>query len=75
MPGLEDKSSSDGMEAGFGGLSPAACHLGRGAVLYIQMLKTLSVMFIVLSLVNVPIFLMYNSSTINNNYKDVAFAF
>jgi len=41
------------------GLTPAAQHIGEGAILYLQTMKTFSVMFFVLSFINIPIYYAY----------------
>ena len=44
--------------------------LGAGAVLYLQTLKTLTILFFILMVLNIPIYLIYASSTANNAYTD-----
>ena len=51
------------------GLSAAAIYLGEGTVLYLQMMKTLSILFFILSIINFPLYIIYLNYTDDNNYK------
>ena len=51
------------------GLSEAAIYLGEGTVLYLQMMKTLSILFFILSIINFPLYIIYLNYTDDNNYK------
>jgi hypothetical protein len=72
---MEDVPSSDSVDSEandtFKGLSNASIYLGEGAILYLQTMKTLAILFFVLSLINIPIFIMYSKQTHNNQYEDV----
>jgi len=57
-----------------GGLSKAAYHLGIGTILYLQTMKTFMVLFGVLTIINIPIFLIYAASTSNNVYNLQSFS-
>ena len=57
---LEDKY-------GFNGLTGAGVHLGIGAVIYLQSMYTFFILMFVLSIVNIPIYLMYYNVSF---YKD-----
>mmetsp|Transcript_5131 Transcript_5131/g.7850 ORF Transcript_5131/g.7850 Transcript_5131/m.7850 type:complete len:115 (+) Transcript_5131:2231-2575(+) len=48
-----------------------ATKLGDGAALYLQTMKTMMIMMMLLSFVNLPILLMYQSNTVYNNYLDL----
>ena len=50
-------SSSEGDEDK--GITKTSQALGDGATLYLQMMKTFSIMFFILSLINLPIFIIY----------------
>ena len=61
---LEDEPSScDELNDTYKGLSNAAIHLGEGAVLYLQMMKTFSVLFFILSIINIPVYILYSGIT------------
>jgi hypothetical protein len=57
-------SGSDSMDNldSFQGLTKAAIYVGEGPVLYLQIVKTLCLMCLALSLINVPLFMMYSSA-------------
>jgi hypothetical protein len=57
-------SSSDGDEDK--GLTKTSQALGDGASLYLQMMKTLAVMFSLLSVMNLPLFIVYEGNTQGN---------
>lgn len=58
-------SSSSGDEDK--GITKASQALGDGASLYLQMMKTLSIMFFLLTLLNTPLFIIYHENTSGNN--------
>ena len=58
MQSASDDTESD-EDGAYGGLSAASCHLGVGAVLYLQILKTFAILFLVLSIINIPIYITY----------------
>lgn len=68
-------SSSFEDEGGFGGLDAAGANIGNGAGLYLQMMKTFTFLFFVLSLINIPIYNLYQGVTRNNNYIDVGMSY
>lgn len=47
--------------------------LGDGAALYLQMMKTFMIMFLLLSIINIPIFLIYENSTEGNSLASFDF--
>lgn len=65
-------SSSSNLEDGAAGLTMASQCLGDGANLYLQSMKTLAIMFIVLTIVNLPIFVVYQSTTRFNEFSNFA---
>ena len=71
---MADVPSSDSEDSEkndtFKGLSNASIHLGEGAILYLQTMKTLAILFLILSLINIPIMLMYANSTYDNHYEE-----
>jgi hypothetical protein len=46
----------------FQGLTKAAIYVGEGPVLYLQIVKTLGVMCTILSIINMPLYLMYSTA-------------
>jgi hypothetical protein len=54
-------NSSDANDT-FKGLSKAAIYVGEGPILYLQIMKTFSIMCLALTIVNIPLFLMYSST-------------
>ena len=49
--------------------------MSEAGLLYLQMMKTLSIMFLVLFLINIPILVAYASNTSQNNYFDFQYFF
>ena len=45
--------------------------LGDGATLYLQMMKTLTIMFFVLSIMNIPLYVMYENNTDGNEILNI----
>ena len=68
LPDSASESSGDEDEGGFGGLTSAGAHLGIGAVLYLQIMKTFAILFFFLTILNLPVYALYASSTLNNDY-------
>ena len=68
MKDVPDSDSDSEANDTFKGLSSASIYLGEGAVMYLQMMKTFAVLFFILTLINLPIFLMFSSTTADNNY-------
>jgi hypothetical protein len=62
-------SSSEGDEDK--GLTKTSQALGDGASLYLQMMKTLSIMFLLLSLINIPLYIIYHENTSGNNLGSI----
>ena len=65
LPDSGSESSEDEDTVGFGGLSAAGAHLGVGAALYLQTTKTLAMLFFILTVLNLPIYMLYNNNTSN----------
>ena len=58
---MEFEPSSDSESEDYGeSLTDAAKTLGQGAVLYLQTMKTLAIMFFILSVINIPIYQLYS---------------
>ena len=58
MKDVPDDDKNDSYQ----GLSKAAVFLGEGSILYLQIMKTLGILCILLSIVNIPLFTMYSST-------------
>jgi hypothetical protein len=58
MKDLPDTDSSDDpiKNDTYKGLSEAAIYLGEGAVLYLQTMKTLAILFFILTVINIPLY-------------------
>jgi hypothetical protein len=67
--------SSSSSEEGEGGISACSQALGDGASLYLQMMKTLAIMFAILSIVNIPILMIYENNTQGNQLDDLSQVF
>ena len=59
MPESDSESSESGEDGALKGLTQCQISLGEGATLYLQMMKTISLMFLVLTLMNVPLLFFY----------------
>jgi hypothetical protein len=77
LPDSESESSELEDEVGFGGLTAAGAHLGVGAILYLQTMKTFCVLFFILTVLNLPVYFLYSQTTLGNDYSslDIAFQF
>lgn len=77
IPSSDTSSSGSGQEDDprAKGLTTAAQNLGEGATLYLQSMKTLAIMFTILSVINFPLYFIYQSSTLKNNYGNLATVF
>ena len=69
MADLPDSASSDGSNEDDYAISECSQALGDGATLYLQMMKTFIIMFGILSFINIPIYVLYESNTNGNEYK------
>ena len=67
LPESGSSSDSSEQEVGARGLTQAAQCLGDGATMYLQSVKTFAIMFVLLTLINIPIFMIYQSTTYANN--------
>ena len=69
MKDLPDTDSSDDpiKNDTYKGLSEAAIYLGEGAVLYLQMMKTFSILFLLLTIINLPLYILLQSATSDTN--------
>lgn len=72
MKDLPDTDSSDDpiKNDTFKGLSEAAIYLGEGAVLYLQTMKTLAVLFFLLTVVNIPLYFLLQGGSRDNDFTD-----
>ena len=60
MADLPDSNSSEDSDADENnGITNVSLALGDGATLYLQMMKTFSIMFLVLTILNIPIYVLY----------------
>lgn len=68
MADVPDSSSSDDSDGGSDSkdLTPCSIALGEGSTIYLQMMKTLLIMFVVLTIINLPIMLFCYHNTHKN---------
>ena len=59
---MPDSGSGSDNHDSFQGLSQAAIYVGEGAILYLQMVKTLGIMCVALSIINFPLYMIYASA-------------
>lgn len=71
LPDSGSETSSDEDPVGFGGLTGAGAHIGIGAALYLQTIKTMTILFLILTVLNIPIYMIYNSGTSNNDFHNI----
>lgn len=62
MKDMPDSDSDASEEGVFKGLTDASIFIGEGPVLYLQYMKTMAIMFLVLAFLNVPIYIIYSSA-------------
>ena len=67
IPTSDDENSSDDDNPHAGGINVASLQLSEGAFMYLQSMKTFSIMFAVLSIINLPILMIYQGTTKNNS--------
>lgn len=60
LPDSPSDSSELEDEVGFGGLTAAGAHLGVGAILYLQTMKTFALLFFILTIMNLPVYFIYS---------------
>ena len=60
VPDSASSGNSDDQNDTYKGLSQASMHLGEGAVLYLQTMKTLAIMFFILTAINLPLYFVYS---------------
>ena len=65
-----DSSDSSGEDMMTKGLTMASIQLGEGASIYLQMMKTFSIMFLVLTFLNLPLLFLYQLNTNGNDLGD-----
>jgi len=59
MQDVPDSGSDSENQDSFQGLSSAAIYVGEGAILYLQIVKTLGIMCVILSIINLPLYMVY----------------
>lgn len=70
MADVPSTDSNSEINDSFNGLSSASQHLGEGALLYLQTMKTLAFLFLCLTIINAPLLFMYSNSTNSIEYGD-----
>lgn len=70
MPESNSESEESGGDLETKGLTQCSISLGEGATLYLQMMKTFGIMFVVLTILNVPLFFLYELNTNGNELDD-----
>ena len=75
MGDIPDSNSDDSSEKNdtFKGLRPCAVYLGEGPILYLQIMKTFTVLLIILSFLNIPIFMLYAKQTTSGDSSEGGF--
>lgn len=68
VPDSDDDKGSAGNDT-YEGLSRASIYIGEGPFLYLQIIKTFFVMFLLLSIINIPIYMLYSNTS---NTSDIA---
>ena len=71
MEEFPTSNSDSSEEAGDGGLTDASVNIGHGALLYLQTMKTFAIMFGILSLINLPVYLICARNTENNDFNKI----
>ena len=71
LPDSGSSSNSSEEESGRKGLTTAAKTLGDGATMYLQSMKTFAIMFFVLTIINMPVYVIYASNTDGNNFSNL----
>lgn len=71
MEDSNDDESSEEDDKAAQGINVASRNLSESAFLYLQSLKTLVILFSVLTLVNLPVMYIYQSNTDNNNFGSI----
>ena len=71
MEEFPTSNSDSSEEAGDGGLTDASVNIGHGALLYLQTMKTFAIMFGILSLINLPVYLLCARNTENNDMTNI----
>ena len=66
MKDMPESNSSSEESEGAGGLTQCSLALGEGATLYLQMMKTLAIMFVILTIMNIPLLCFYELNTTGN---------
>ena len=75
LPSSDSTDSQDEDEKQSKGLTQLSQSLGDGATLYLQMMKTIAIMMLLLTIMNIPIYILYEKSTINNDISNLSVLF
>lgn len=70
MADLPDSNSSES-SGNDGAISEVSQALGDGATLYLQMMKTLTIMFLLLTIMNIPLYILYENNTDGNEITNI----
>lgn len=70
VPTSSDSSDTD-TEDEYCKLPLSTRYLGQSSILYLQTMKSLAVLFFILSLINIPIYYLYYSNTLNISSEDI----
>lgn len=73
----DSASSDEGLGPdSFKGLSQASKYVGEGAILYLQNMKTFSVLFLILVILNIPLYWLFIlSSTYDGEFSILSYDF
>ena len=66
MADLPDSNSSEDSDGDDNAITNCSQSLGDGATLYLQMMKTFTIMFFLLTILNIPLFILYENNTDGN---------
>ena len=71
MKDVPDSASDSDANDTFKGLSNTAIYIGEGALLYLQIIKSLTILFLILSIINIPIYAALSNYTYMNDYNSL----
>lgn len=70
VPTSSDSSDTD-QEDEYWNLPTSTRHLGQSSILYLQTMKSLAILFFILSFINLPMYYLYYSNTLSINIDDI----
>lgn len=70
VPTSSDSSDTD-LEDEYWKLPTSTRYLGQSSILYLQTMKSLAILFFILSLINLPLFYLYYSNTTHIDTEDI----